>query len=84
MRYIVEISARARKQIKRLQKGDKKKVLDKIESPGEDPRPFGYKKLIYHTDFYRVRVGNFRVIYTIEDQRLVVAVVEVVDRRNAY
>jgi mRNA-degrading endonuclease RelE of RelBE toxin-antitoxin system len=49
MRYIVEISARARKQIKRLQKGDKKKVLDKIES-----------------------------------LRLVVAVVEVVDRRNAY
>ena len=48
------------------------------------PRPFGYKKLHYYTDYFRVRVGNYRIIYTISDQRLLVVIVEATDRRDAY
>ena len=84
MRYLVEISAQARKQLKRMPKAEQKRILDKIASLAEDPRPFGYKKLFYYTDFFRVRVGNYRVIYKIEDKQLVVIVVEVTDRRDAY
>ncbi len=84
MKYAVEISAQARKQLKRMPKADKQRILDKIDSLSDDPRPFGYKKLFYYTDFFRVRVGNYRIIYTIQDQQLVVIVVEVTDRRDAY
>ncbi len=47
MKHVVEISAQARKQIKRMPKSEKKKVLDKIDSLSNNPRPFGYKKLHY-------------------------------------
>ena len=84
MKYVVEISAHARKQIKRMPKLEKQKILDKIDSLSNDPRPFGYKKLYYYTEYFRVRVGNYRIIYTIADQRLLVVIVEVTNRRDAY
>lgn len=84
MKYVVEISAHARKQLKRMQKTEKKKLLDKIDSLSNDPRPHGYKKLHYYTEYFRVRVGNYRIIYTVQDQRLLVVVVEIIDRRDAY
>ena len=84
MKYTVEISAPVRKQMKRMPNSDKKKILDKIDSLSDDPRPRGYKKLYYYTDFFRVRVGNYRIIYTIQDEQLVVVIVEVTDRRDAY
>ncbi len=84
MKYLVQISAEARKQIKRMPKSEKKKILDKIVSLSNNPRPFGYKKLHYYTEYFRVRVGNYRIIYTISDQRYVVVIVEATDRRDAY
>lgn len=84
MKYIVEISAPARKQIKRMPKSEKKKILDKIDSLSNDPRPFGYKKLQYYTEYFRVRVGNYRIIYTISDRQFLVVIVEATDRRDAY
>lgn len=84
MKYVVDISAHARKQLKRMPKSEKKKILDKIDSLSNDPRPFGYKKLYYYTEYFRVRVGNYRIIYTISDQQLFVVIVEITDRRDAY
>lgn len=84
MKYVVEISAQARKQIKRMPKSEKKKILDKIDSLSHDPRPFGYKKLQYYTEYFRVRVGNYRIIYTISDEQFLVVIVEATDRRDAY
>ena len=84
MKYTVEISANARKQLKRLPKAQQKKLLDKIDSLSENPRPFGYKKLFYYTDYFRVRVGNYRIIYMLEDARLLVLIAEVTDRKDAY
>lgn len=84
MKYTVEISAPARKQIKRMPKLEKRKILDKIDSLSNDPRPFGYKKLNYYNEYFRVRVGNYRIIYTIHEKQLLVVIVEVPDRRAAY
>ena len=84
MKYIVEISAAARKQVKRMPKSEKKKILDKIDSLSNNPRPIGYKKLYYYTEYFRVRVGNYRIIYTISDRQLLVVIVEVTNRRDAY
>lgn len=82
--YKVKIARLAEKQIAKLPKREKVKVLDKIETLGFDPRPHGYKKLVYHNEYFRVRVGNYRIIYQIEDQLLIVNVAEVTDRRDAY
>jgi mRNA interferase RelE/StbE len=82
--YRVEIVPAVRKQIKRLPKADKGRILDVIESLAKDPRPHGYKKLVGYSKFFRYRVGNYRIIYQIDDDVLLVSVLEVADRRDAY
>lgn len=82
--YRVEIAPAVRKQIKRVPKADKKKILDAIESLGRNPRPNGYKKLVGFSEFFRYRVGDYRIIYQIYDTILLVSVVEVANRRDAY
>ena len=82
--YRVEIAPAVRKQIKQIPKADKKKILDAIEALGVDLRPNGYKKLVGYSEFFRYRVGNYRIIYQIYDKILLVSVVEVADRRDAY
>ncbi|MBP9664538.1 MAG: type II toxin-antitoxin system RelE/ParE family toxin [Pyrinomonadaceae bacterium] len=80
MRYTVEISKEADKQISRLPKRDQQKVVNAIISLAENPRPHGYKKLEYYNEYFRYRVGNYRIIYQIQDNRLFVFVVEVKKR----
>lgn len=82
--YKVETVPAVLKQLKRIPKSDQKKILSAIESFADNPRPQGYKKLVYYTDFLRFRVGNYRIIYQIFDDVLLVSVVEVTDRRDAY
>ncbi|OYW48283.1 MAG: plasmid stabilization protein, partial [Rhodobacterales bacterium 12-65-15] len=49
-----------------------------------DPRPHGCLKLVGHKDHWRVRVGDWRIVYRIEDGRLVVVVVRVAARSGVY
>ena len=51
---------------------------------GHNPRPLGCKKLTGPGDLYRIRVGEWRVVYTVEDSRLVVLVVRVGHRGDVY
>ena len=83
--YAVVVTKDAEKQISKLQKADKKRVLDLIESLGSDPRPYGYKKLegIKGEKIYRIHAGHFRIFYTIEDGELTVYVVEVIKRNES-
>ena len=67
-----------------LSKSDLRKVDAKIQALAENPRPAGAKKLEGVDDLYRIRSGNYRVIYQVEDVRLIVLVVDVGDRRNIY
>ena len=55
-----------------------------IQSLANDPRPIGVKKLSGEKDIYRVRAGNYRVLYRIVDKVLVVVVVSVGHRREVY
>ena len=82
--YAVVITKDAEKQIAKLQKPDKKRVLDLIESLGSDPRPYGYKKLegLHGEKIYRIHAGNFRIFYVLEDAKLTVYVVEVLKRNE--
>jgi len=61
-----------------------RRVLSKIESLAQEPRPRGCKKLRGPSRLWRVRVGEYRIIYEIDDRQRVVDVVIVRHRREVY
>ena len=84
-RYTVVIDDKAERQLRAVQ--DKKLLRNlrgRILALGENPRPAGVKKLVGVADKWRIRVGDWRVIYVIEDGRLVVLVVAVGLRGEVY
>jgi mRNA interferase RelE/StbE len=82
--YQVVISKTAQKEIRSLQNSDLKKVLATIKSLSEDPRPSGCKKLVASKNTYRIRIGNYRVLYFIEDTIRIVEISGVRHRKEAY
>jgi mRNA interferase RelE/StbE len=81
--YKVELTPAAKRDVRKLPSHVQKQVLDAIEALGREPRPQGSRKLT-GADLYRVRVGEYRVIYEIDDGRSEVRVVKVGDRRDVY
>jgi mRNA interferase RelE/StbE len=84
MSYFVLISAVARRAIARLPKSVRSRVDLAILALGDDPRPPGCSKLAGTSKGWRIRVGDWRILYTIEDNRLTVLVVDVGHRREVY
>jgi mRNA interferase RelE/StbE len=71
------------KELKKVVKVDLKKILPRIEQLGTDPRPMGCEKLTGH-ELYRIRQGNYRIVYSIQDNELTVWVVKVGHRKEIY
>ncbi|MDZ8025954.1 MAG: type II toxin-antitoxin system RelE/ParE family toxin [Nostoc sp. DedQUE11] len=84
MSYKVEILRGALKQLKKIPSELQERIQIKIDDLATEPRPNGVKKLKGKENAYRIRVGDYRVIYDIFDDLLVVNVVEVGHRRNIY
>jgi mRNA interferase RelE/StbE len=82
--YRIEVSATAERQIRRLPRVDQIRVVRVIQALSADPRPLGCRKLSGHDDVFRVRIGRFRVLYSIEDRRLIIIVLKVGDRKDVY
>ncbi len=82
--YTVNITDRAQRDIAALAKVVMRRVATAIDGLAANPRPPGALALSGHADLYRVRVGDYRVIYLIADAVLVVTVVRVRHRREAY
>ncbi|MEM9905897.1 MAG: type II toxin-antitoxin system RelE/ParE family toxin [Cyanobacteria bacterium P01_D01_bin.44] len=82
--YRIEFVKRAAKQIKSLSPQVQKRLKLKIDALSQDPRPSGVIKLSGEENLYRIRVGDYRVIYNIQDDRLLVLVVKVGHRRDVY
>jgi mRNA interferase RelE/StbE len=60
------------------------RIRTAIRGLAVNPRPIGYKKLEGYADLYRIRVGDWRIVYTIEDDQLIVLVVEISPRGAVY
>jgi len=71
------------KDLRRLPRQDARRILERIRSLVDDPRPFGCEKLS-SLERYRIRVGVYRVIYEIQDRMLMVLVVKVAHRGDVY
>jgi mRNA interferase RelE/StbE len=83
MTYRIEVSRRAAKAVTSLDKPLRRKILAAIEGLAGNPRPAGCKKLAGQ-EAWRIRVGDYRIIYEIHDQVLLVIVVDLGHRREIY
>jgi mRNA interferase RelE/StbE len=85
MAYAVELSPAARRQLRKLDLPTIKRILRRIERLEKQPRPKTAKKLQGSLEqLYRVREGDYRIVYTIEDERLIVLVVRIGHRSDVY
>jgi mRNA interferase RelE/StbE len=81
--YTVVLSKKAQKQLDKLSDFIAEPILEAISDLEENPRPAGNKKL-KGRDGYRIRIGNYRVIYDIFDTQLIVDVIAVGHRKDIY
>ena len=83
--YRVLIKPSAAREIEAVdQKKDRQRIVARILALAKDPRPAGCEKLAGQSARYRVRVGRYRVVYSIADDQLRVLVVRVADRKDVY
>jgi mRNA interferase RelE/StbE len=83
-KYNIEFKPSVWKDLDRVPKADRLRILKRVDQLADDPRSFGSEKLSGHKDRYRIRQGNYRILYSIEDDRLIVVVVKVGHRREVY
>lgn len=84
MAYNVELTKDAEKQLDKLPDATRRRIISALERLEENPRHPGTKKLSGEEGLYRTRAGDYRVVYRIEDGRLLVLVVKVGHRREIY
>ena len=83
-RYALRIQSAALKQLSKLPRDIRTRVQSAIDTLADDPRPPGVKKLKGEENGYRIRVGDYRVLYSIFDDVLLVEVVRIGDRKDVY
>lgn len=82
--YEVRYDPRALKELTKLDQRAARRIVRAVEALGGDPRPSGAGTLVGYSDLWRIRVGDYRVIYTIRDAELVVLALRIAHRRAAY
>lgn len=80
----IQIGPSAVRQLRKLPTSVQERIAGRIEQLAIDPRPRGSIKLQGEDDLYRIRVGDYRVIYAIRDDELIVLVLRVGHRREVY
>ena len=80
----VLIHRRAEKALQRLDKPLRRRIGEAINQLVVNPRPAGCKKLAGYDNLYRLRVGDWRISYAVEEDKLIVLVVEIAPRGRAY
>lgn len=84
-RYSLSIKKSAAKEIEAVgQKKDRQRIVARIQSLAENPRPPGCEKLTGARDSYRIRIGIYRVVYSVEDLPAAVVVFRVRHRKEVY
>ncbi len=83
-RYEVVLSPKAEKQLDELPTTLQRRITEAVEGLESNPRPHGVKKLAGAENLWRIRVGDYRIVYSIEDNRLIVLVVKIGHRREIY
>ena len=84
MNYRIEFYKDASKQFRKLPLNIQKRIQAKIDELAIEPRPNGVKKLQGDDNSYRIRVGDYRIVYEIKDDVLLVIVIKIKHRSEVY
>lgn len=85
VKYELQISESAEKSLKKISKKDRLRIIEKIDALEHDPMPSGSIKLKgYREVLYRIRSGDYRIVYSIKQDMLIILVVEIGHRREIY
>ena len=84
-RYRVAIKRSASRELEAVaRKGDRQRLVTRLEALSGNPRPPGCEELAGHADRYRVRQGGYRVVYAVDDAERVVVIFKIGHRREVY
>ena len=82
--YRVEIARSAEKQLRKIPRQDQKRLGRAMLALADEPFPTGTRKLTGYDDVYRVRVGRYRILYSVSNARLIVLVLKIGHRKEVY
>jgi len=83
-KYSIVFAPAALRQLRKLPTRDQRRIVQEIESLADDPRPPGVKKLVGEDNLWRIRVGDYRVVYEIKNAKLLVLVLRIAHRKDIY
>jgi mRNA interferase RelE/StbE len=84
MKYRIEFSPTAERQFKKLLKEVQARLKHRIDILAENPFPRGVKKLSAEEDLYRLRIGDYRIIYQVQGKALLILILKLGHRKNVY
>lgn len=82
--YQIELSPAAQRQLEKLPLTAARSIIKKLEHLKVNPKPNGIKKLSGLDNLYRIRIGNYRVVYAVDNHILLILIVRVGDRKDVY
>ena len=82
--YVVQYDPRAMKELTKLDRPVARRIAKAIGGLGEQPRPQGARPLVGYPGLWRIRIGDYRVVYAIKDAELIVLALRVAHRRDVY
>lgn len=82
MTYQIQIEKSALKRLGKIETHTREKIRAAINDLAHNPRPFGYKKLVDEDGLYRIKIGNYRVIYEVRDNILLITILRVAKRNE--
>ena len=83
-KYKVFFKSWADRQLRKLPDALQRRIVGELETLAHNPRPRGVVKLAGHENLWRIRVGDYRVLYEIYDDRLVILVLRLARRKDVY
>jgi mRNA interferase RelE/StbE len=82
--YRVDVERAASKEIAKLHPEIRRRILQALVALENDPRPPGCQKLKGNDDLYRIRVGDYRIVYSVDDDGRIIIVLVAAHRRDVY
>jgi mRNA interferase RelE/StbE len=83
IKYHIEITESVEKELRKHHKKLQDRIINKIFQLSDNPRPFGFRKLL-GTNNYRLRTGDYRIVYSIEDMKKRVKILDIGHRKDIY
>jgi len=84
MSFNIQITKSAKKQLQHFPKADQQRIKPQIDGLGQTPKPVGCKKLKGVDELYRIRSGDYRIIYQLKEEQLIILILRIGHRKDIY